>query len=332
MSGVHVPARAQRWRPHLLAVLRSTWARLVVTIALLAVVATQIEWSAMGDRISVGHPAWGAAAVGLIVVALAVGAVRWRILLGVAGVHLSVAQVARIYAISTFSSTFLPTSVGGDVARAFLVARRGRLLARAGITVVLDRAAAFAGLIAVAFLAWGADASGVPDGQAHSLMVVFAICVAGTLAVGAIMVRPPGTIARRIPERVRLGLAEVRTIVVASVRRPTVGTSVLLSSVAFQALVVLQTCAIARAFDIDVSFTAAAFAVTLVTLATLVPVSIGGFGIREGSYIVLLGASGVSATDATLISLASVAVLFVASLPGAFLLIRTGTTPALESA
>ena len=52
------------------------------------------------------------------------------------------------------------------------------------------------------------------------------------------------------------------------------------------------------------------------------PISIGGFGVREGSYVVLLGGASIAASDATLISVLSVATLLVASLPGAFLIMR----------
>jgi uncharacterized protein (TIRG00374 family) len=304
----------------------------VVTLALLAVVARQIDWSAMQDRVENGHPAWALAAVALIVAALAIGALRWRLFLRAAELDLSVRQIGRVYAVSTFSSTFLPTSVGGDVARALLVARRGSALARAGLTVVLDRAAAFAGLLAVAVAALVVDPDAVPSVQVHSLVIVLASCVvAGTVAV-LLVVRPPAWVARRLPKRAAGPLREVRKICHASIAAPTVAVGVAVSSVVFQALVVLQVCAIARAFSIDLEFSSAAVAFTLVTLAVLMPISIGGFGIREGSYIVLLGASGVSSTDATLISLASVAVLFVASLPGAVLLALHGMRPALESA
>jgi hypothetical protein len=69
----------------------------------------------------------------------------------------------------------------------------------------------------------------------------------------------------------------------------------------------------------------------LVTVVTLIPISIGGFGVREGSYVVLLAGASIAATDATLISVLSVATLFLASLPGAFMLARGGIAPALEA-
>jgi len=89
---------------------------------------------------------------------------------------------------------------------------------------------------------------------------------------------------------------------------------------------------LARAIGVHLPFATAAVTLALVTVVTLIPISIGGFGVREGTYVVLLGAASVGATDATLISLLSVAVLFLASLPGAYMLARGGLAPALGTA
>ena len=54
----------------------------------------------------------------------------------------------------------------------------------------------------------------------------------------------------------------------------------------------------------------------IVLLATLAPISVAGLGVREGTYVLLLGDLGVSSSDATLLSLFTVAALALASLPG----------------
>jgi hypothetical protein len=107
--------------------------------------------------------------------------------------------------------------------------------------------------------------------------------------------------------------------------------AIVLSSIVFQALVALQLVMLASAIDVELPFATAAVALALVTLATLLPVSIGGFGVREGTYVVLLGGASIAATNATLISVLTVAALFFASLPGAYLLARGGLAPALET-
>ena len=59
-----------------------------------------------------------------------------------------------------------------------------------------------------------------------------------------------------------------------------------------------------------------------VLIVSVLPISIGGFGVREGSYVVLLSYAGVNSTDAALLSLLTAAAFAIASLPGGLALIR----------
>jgi uncharacterized membrane protein YbhN (UPF0104 family) len=52
-------------------------------------------------------------------------------------------------------------------------------------------------------------------------------------------------------------------------------------------------------------------------LTVLIPVSLGGFGVREGSHIYLLGLMGVTATDALILALSVYALLALVTATGA---------------
>lgn len=310
-------------------VLGSVWFRLLVTLALLAVVALQVDWAAFLERVSGGSIGWLAVALALVVAALAMGALRWGWLLSAAGIHLTAGEVARVYAVSTFASTFLPTSIGGDVARALLVTRDGPMLVRVGLTILVDRAGAFAGMLAVA---WGAVVlvpSVLPDGAVALLALLTALAVAGTLLLLWLALGGGRSLTRRLPDRIRAPLAGAREVIAIYGRNPRTLPVLMATSIAFQILAAAQLWAIAEALDLPLSFAAAAVTLTLVTVATLLPVSIAGFGIREGSYVVLLAPLGINATDATAISLTAVVILLIASLPGALLLVRRGMRPVL---
>lgn len=307
----------------------SIWFRLLVTLALLAVIAAHVDWGAFAERVSSGSVGWLAVALVLVVAALATGAVRWWWLLSAAGIHLTAGEVGRVYAVSTFASTFLPTSIGGDVARALLVTREPRMLVRVGLTIVVDRAGAFAGMLAVA---WGAlliVPAVLPDGAVVVLALLTALLGIGAICLSWLAIGGGRSLARRLPERIRAPLSGAREVVAIYGRDPRTFVVVLVTSVVFQIFAAAQLWAIAEALDLELSFAVAAVTLTLVTVATLVPISIAGFGIREGSYVVLLAPVGIGATDATAISLTAVVVLLVASLPGAALLIRRGMSPVL---
>jgi glycosyltransferase 2 family protein len=135
-----------------------------------------------------------------------------------------------------------------------------------------------------------------------------------------------------IPKRFVSVARESRSLLRSYAHEPATLVGLLALSLLFQALISLQVVMLARAIDVHLSFATAAVVLALVTVVTLIPISIGGFGVREGSYVVLLGGASIAATEATLISVLSVATLFLASLPGAFMLVRHGLAPALEPA
>jgi uncharacterized protein (TIRG00374 family) len=322
--------RAAAWLARIRRLGASLHVRVLVTLGLVGLVAAQIDWSRMGRRISHGQPLYFLAAVGFVIAALVVGALRWSRLLDKADLHLGAPTLARIYAVATFSNTFLPTSVGGDVTRAVLVTRRGPLLTRAAITIIIDRLGGLAGLVGMAWLALAFQSATVPHGARVFLAWVTAVAVLGALVVLATVFRGSRLARAVVPRRLVSHARQSRTLLRSYASDPTILFVVLVLSLLYQALISMQLVMLARAIDVHLSFATAAVVLALVTVVTLIPVSIGGFGIREGSYVVLLGGASIAATDAALISVLSVAALFFASLPGALMLMRGGLAPALQ--
>ena len=135
---------------------------------------------------------------------------------------------------------------------------------------------------------------------------------------------------RLLPERTVPAAREVRGALVACLNW-TVIWRTLVIGLAFQALVYLAAWLIALSISLDVPFAVLGAVLAPVLILSTAPVSIGGFGVREGSYVLLLSYAGVSATDATLFSLLSAAAFALASLPGALALL-VGRRPGSSSA
>jgi uncharacterized protein (TIRG00374 family) len=321
-------SRPRRWR-RLAGLAQSPWLRAGLTLLLLGIVASRLDWSLIAQRLRDGRPLDFAFAVAIVLLALVMGAWRWHALLHGAGIPLAVPRLARIYAVSTFSNTFLPTSAGGDVTRALLVTRRGPELPRVVVSVLVDRAGGLAGLITIAWLALALEPERVPDSTQTILGWTTLALALGVLALAVVALRG-GRLARRVfPDRVLSIARDARDVLRSYTHNPGLIAFWLLLSVVYQALIASQLVVLGHAIDVELPFATAAVALALVTLVTLIPVSIGGFGIREGSYVVLLGSASIVASDATLISILSVATLLVASLPGAYLIMRgdVGASP-----
>jgi uncharacterized membrane protein YbhN (UPF0104 family) len=327
MSGdVHSGRRWGRTRQ----VVGSVWVRVAITTILLAVVGSRINWQRMGERLRHGHPLDFVIAVGLMLFALVIGAYRWSRLLSKSDIRLGASPLARVYAVSTFSNTFLPTAVGGDVTRALLVVRRGPMLTRVSITIILDRVGGLIGLVVLAWIALAFRPTTVSDGAQIFLTWVTAAVIMGSLLILIIVFKGSGVVRSLTPGRLIPIAQQSRSLLHSYARDPLMFIVLVSLSLIYQGLVSMQLVMLARAIDVHLPFTTAAVVLALVTVVTLIPVSIGGFGIREGTYVLLLGGAAIAATEATLISVLSVATLFLVSLPGAYILARRGLTPVFE--
>jgi uncharacterized membrane protein YbhN (UPF0104 family) len=309
--------RLHLWSDRLRRAAASIWIRALVTAVLLGLVTWKVDWTTAANRVAEGSWAWFAAAVGTLFAAQVIAAVRWRVLLIGAGLDRPWLMVVRAYLIGVFANNFLPTAFGGDFARAWLIARPGPPLVRALLSVAVDRFIAFWCLVALAWLTLPTNPGAVPGSLVTGLLGVTAAgLVASALAI-LFVLRGGGRPAMRIPERILGWAREIReTLRLYSGQPVTLAVATVLG-IAFQLLTILAMWMVAKAIDIHIAFSLLAVVLPLVLVITLVPISIAGFGVREGGMVLLLGTAGYSTTEATLLSLIGVAALVVSSLPGA---------------
>ena len=294
-------------------------ARAVVTASLLALLALSVDWSRVAERLEHGRWTWFALAVALLFCGLLLGARRWHALLVAAGIPASGGEALRAYMVGSFANNFLPTGFGGDAVRAVMVAGGRPGLARAAGTVLLDRITALGCLLLLGWLVLPLDPSAVPGELVAALAAASAAGVLGALALGRSFTSP--RLRRLVPERVLPAARELRVPLraLAGDRRLLLRVTVL--GLAYQALTVASVWAAARSIRLELPFVLVAVTVPLVLLLTVLPVSVAGFGVREGGYAVALGTAGVGTGEAALLSLLTVAVLAAASLAGAYFML-----------
>jgi hypothetical protein len=286
----------------------SLWVRVLMTAGLLAFVATQIDFAHAGHRLASAGWAWLIASTVVLMVSLILGALRWRVFLTAAAIEITPARAVRVHLIGMFSTNFLPSQVGGDVTRAWLVAGPGMRI-RSFVSVVLDRITALGCLVAASWLAIA--------GQADAPPAVLALALAATTGMLALAWAGIEIFARSGKTRSRLGarLREAR-LVVRGCLDVAVVTPAILLGLPFQGLVMLAFWLVAQSIGIQAPFAVLAATLAPVFVVSAMPVSIGGFGVREASYTFLLGHAGVATTDAALLSLLFGLSFTLATLPG----------------
>lgn len=286
------------------------WRRAVLRIAGSALFLALLLWLVPLDQLArafrrIPVPVWGLALGGYLGLHL-IGVAKWRFLMRVAGADLPFSRALRCYYSGLFGNTFLPSVVGGDLVRATLALRLGGPPSGVLTGSLVDRFVDVLGLAALA----GAGALLAPSALDERSRAVFA-GVAALLSIAAaslglaLWILP----ASRVPGAVRRRLRGAQRSLATLADRPSALGIALVGAVALQTLLVVLNAALAKAMAVDVPFTTWLFVWPLAKIAALLPITLGGIGVRETAQVALLAPFGVPLVDAVAVGLAFQAVV-----------------------
>jgi len=293
--------------------------KVALTAALLGFLAYKADWHAVGSRLSGASPGWVVLGALLGVPASVFSGLRWRQISAYLGVPLPW-RFAVLGAMESIAfNLLLPGSIGGDVLRVVKVTRARGKLRRNFAGVVFDRAVNVGVLLmlcllllVLSFLGAGPD---LGPGSARLTLVLAGL--AGAVAMGTIAL----VVALRVPRLRRLKFARevVRfaTLFAMVFLRPKRLVAVGLWSLLGQGLVVAMFAASAKSLGLDeLSLLQLSIGTTLALLASSLPLTIAGLGLREGAAIWTLMAFGVNEALAYSVALIFGAVLICQGVPG----------------
>src|SRR6185312_12990478 len=129
------------------------------SILLLYISLRWVNVKALADRLARCEPGWIALALVLMTTQITLLATRWQTIAGSCGASLTFPRALQLSFIGAFFNQVLPSTVGGDGARIYLLARSGAGWARATYSVIIDRIVGVfvLALIVTACLPWTFD-------------------------------------------------------------------------------------------------------------------------------------------------------------------------------
>lgn len=294
--------------------------RVVASLVMLAVLVPRVHLRSLIPRWDTGTLEWLVAALAVTFVGIVLSAVRWQRVLAVLDLRARVTALAGYQLAGVFVGNFLPSTIGGDVLRV------ARLSAASGrgpdsfASVVLERLTGWIVLPVITLTALALNPGLLRLGLASKVAVGISV---GTLVMlaGVLVLAASPRLGRRLEQQdgvrgflraVHLGLHRFRS-------RPGLAFEVLVAGFVYQLAVVLAAYLASEALGLDVGWTAMMAFMPAVAILQVLPITIGGLGVREGAFVLFLSNSGlgVTANQAVGLGLLIYAVNLAVSLAGA---------------
>lgn len=249
-------------------------------------------------------------------------ALRWHLVCRAFGPIAPVTSMLRFSLIAQFFSQALPSTVGGDVIRTWLYHRYGATVRAALLSTVGDRIVGLTALLLIIIVGMTLDTWHTLDGSTRASVIGLTAAAALSVAGVCLAARPARLLDLNRWTRLGRDLSRgLRTLLATRTYLASLGTS----SVAIHLLSVGSLWVLGNGLHLEVEGVVLFVAVPVAIFATMIPVSIAGWGVREGVMVAILGAFGVSREGAFAMSLLFGVALAVVSLPGAVLWLSGAT-------
>ncbi len=284
--------------------------RLFVTGALLYLIVTRVDWTefrTIGAEVRLGH-IFVAYLLNLLMVAL--NTVRWQVLVAALGTRVAILPLTGYYFVCMFFNNFMPTSIGGDVMRVLDLAGHTGKKSSAMASILVERLLGLYALMPISVIAFILLYSSLPK---RGIFLVAESGMAVLFLVGTILIRR--TTLRKLQPLFRpfekwiakMGIREKGGRLYDHLDLYKGRMGVVLAAFVFSILsrvVWIVACWIfGRAIGLDLPPAVFFLLMPLVEVGRMLPISLGGVGIREGMFVIILGLFGVGPTAAVFVSI-----------------------------
>jgi glycosyltransferase 2 family protein len=281
--------------------------KLSVSLGIIAYILQGIEYDSLMELCRTISPFMVFLVIALSIVRNVIGAIRFKKLSDTVAV-IPLHTIIRHYFIASFYNNLLPSVIGGDAARIYMSSKEGLPVAKAVTLITIERLLGLYALILIAFASvyfWDAPVQ-------FSSVIKISFWSANLVLPLIIFINLRSRFAwfNAIIDTLR-GLRTRINVLVAAASY----------SVLFQFISIAVSILIGYALGAEIAFSAYLTFIPLVWLFTMLPISIGGVGLREMSFVYLFGLIGVEKEVALLISLGTYASLIVSSLIGASMIL-----------
>lgn len=283
--------------------------RLLVSAVLLVLIAWALDLGQVVARLRDLRAPWVLLALFISVLQVIVLAWRWRYTSARLGVHMTMKQALGEYYLGNLLNQLLPGGISGDATRAWRHARVSERGGPAVRAVVLERASGQVVMTVVALISF----LSLPfvSGSARTLALLGGGVVVGLVFLAQRRAPSSDSMLGRLWSDTRGALLERRALTVQ-----------LLSAGLLVASYITVYVIAARAIGVETPLGQLLPLVAPVLMTMLIPVTVAGWGVREGAAAALWALVGLTPEEGVSISVAYGLVVLVSATPGLLMLPR----------
>lgn len=293
--------------------------KLALTIAAFWFALKDVDFVHLGDILATQRSAGIIEASVLIVAQIVLGSLRWRmVLMALSQAEtkaISILKALKLYYISIFFNCCLPGTVGGDVIRVWLAKSEHIPLPVAIHSVIIDRLIALVAL-GILVLATLSSLGGMIGFDARYWIPVILLVVGAGLWI---LLRATDFLTPYQHILLVHWLLQFLDCLRVLVAYPRTSLQLLTYAVLSHICFCLCGYALAQSLNIELTVMQSITLIPLVLLITTIPISIGGWGVREVGMVGLLGFIGVPQAAALMLSIEMGFIVIFLSLPAAVL-------------
>ncbi len=267
-----------------------------VSTALLIYCFSRVGWSELWAEIAGAHVGFLLLYVGVSFLATVASALKWHVLSTAHGLSASRIKLTLLYLVGYFFNNILPTSIGGDVVRAYELGKTDSKPAEAMASVFMERFTGLTALIIFAGLAVALDPHFL--GDVKLTVALIAVCAAYLGVIGLVFQR---TIFQMLRERLQWAPAQrilskmqpLQEAILLYRHQPWALVVSMLYSFVFYIISVWIVYVGCLTFGVAPDLKALFLVVPIMHILFMIPISLGGIGLQEWAYTVVLGMVGV---------------------------------------
>lgn len=290
--------------------------KILVTLSLCGLILWQADWQKIAQTFRNADPALILTAFLCMVLNVSISAFKWMVLLKLHGEQFSFTKLRNYYFSAVFFNNFLPSSIGGDSYRIYKTYQRSTSKTAAILAVVSERLTGIIALVVLGLMGgivvW--FRSSVERTEIETVIVVFSVIIFVTAVllifsrqIFAWLINHP-----KFPGKIKTLLDHLGDYR----RHPAMTCQVMGLSFFFHIFTFFWMLLLIAAVGGTLDVFSLVVAVAISNLVAVLPISINGIGLMDGSFIYVASRLGMDFSLALMVMLIIRALLIVLSLIG----------------